>query len=97
MRVRLTPRALVEIERKRTWWRQQRPAAASLFEDELYARVEQALVDPNLGSIYKEEGGGAIRRLLLSRTRNHVYYAVDGDELVVLSVWGAARRRGPAL
>ena len=79
------------------WWRKQRPAAASLFEDELVAKVAQALVQPNLGSIYKEEGGVTIRRLLLPRTRNHVYYVIDGDELVVLSAWGAARRRGPAL
>lgn len=90
MRVRLTPRALLEIERKATWWRRERPAAASLFEDELVAKVAQALVQPNLGSIYKEEGGVTIRRLLLPRTRNHVYYVVDGDELVVLSAWGAA-------
>ncbi len=38
-----------------------------------------------------------VRRVLMAKTNNHVYYAVHEGEVVVLSVWGAPRRRGPKL
>jgi len=31
----------------------------------------------------------------MRKTHNHVYYAVEGNEIVVLTVWGALRGRGP--
>ena len=37
------------------------------------------------------------RRVLMPTTQNHVYYAVRENEIVVLSVWGAPRERGPKL
>jgi hypothetical protein len=30
-------------------------------------------------------------------TQNHIYFAVRDNEIVVLSVWGAPRERGPKL
>lgn len=33
----------------------------------------------------------------MPRTESHVYYATAGDHVVVLAIWGAHRRRGPAL
>ena len=33
----------------------------------------------------------------MRKTHNPVYYAVEGDDIVVLTVWGALRRRGPRL
>ena len=69
-----------------------------MFEQELDAAVDRALLDPNLGRVYPQsERTVAVRRLLLPRTRNHLYYSVRGDELIVLSVWGATKRRGPRL
>jgi hypothetical protein len=38
-----------------------------------------------------------VRRVLLPKTLNHVYYAVDGQDVVVLLVWGALHERGPTL
>ncbi len=38
-----------------------------------------------------------VRRVLLPKTLNHVYYAVDGEDVVVLSVWGALHEGGPKL
>jgi hypothetical protein len=38
-----------------------------------------------------------VRRVCLPKTKNHVYDAVEGDEIVVLSIWGAPRERGPRL
>jgi hypothetical protein len=36
-----------------------------------------------------------VRRVLLPKTKNHVYYAVEGDEIVVVSIWGAPKEHGP--
>jgi hypothetical protein len=33
----------------------------------------------------------------MPKTRNHVYYAIEGTEIVVLTIWGAPKGRGPKL
>lgn len=40
-----------------------------------------------------------LRRLLLPKTEYHVYFALERDEMVLVihSVWGARRGRGPKL
>jgi len=38
-----------------------------------------------------------VRRILMPKTERHVYHARLGDEVVILAVWGARRRRGPKL
>jgi len=40
---------------------------------------------------------GGIRRLILPRTRYHVYYRVAGQVLEILAVWHAVRGSGPGL
>jgi hypothetical protein len=49
--------------------------------------------------MYTALDGLPVRRVLLRKTRTHVYYSVDEDaELVtVLAVWGAPKGRGPKL
>ena len=95
MKIRLTPRALWETERKQTWWRANRPAARDLFDDEIDAALRQIRAMPSVGALYPSSFGTVVRRLLLPRTRNHVYYAAYEGEIVVLSVWGAPRGSGP--
>jgi plasmid stabilization system protein ParE len=97
MNLRLTPRALADAKRMKTWWQRHRPKAPDLFEQELTAALERIASAPNLGSIYEGGGGNAeVRRLLMPKTRNHVYYAVEANAVVVLTVWGAPKR-GPKL
>jgi plasmid stabilization system protein ParE len=98
MTPRLTPRALREAKRIKTWWRKNRPAAPDLFDDELEEMIECLLSTPTLGIAYKAERLDVpVFRVLLSRTENHLYYAVQADEIVVLSMWGARKERGPTL
>ena len=98
MNLRLTPRALLEAKRLKTWWRKNRPAAPDLFEQELDAALEQIVGAPGIGAVYdREDLEVPLRRVLLPKTKNHVYYAATSDEIVVLSVWGAPRGRGPKL
>lgn len=52
---------------------------------------------PIMGTAYEADVGFPVRRVLLKKSATHVYFGLNGDELVVLSVWGARRRRGPKL
>jgi plasmid stabilization system protein ParE len=98
MSLRLTPRALGEAKRIKTWWRRNRPAAPDLFEQEFAAALDRIARAPGLGSLYAEAAlEVAVRRVLLPKTLNHVYYTVDGEDVVVLSVWGALHEGGPKL
>jgi plasmid stabilization system protein ParE len=77
------------------WWRTNRRAAPDLFTSEL-DRASLALGDnPGLGLRYEPRPG--VRRLLLSRTRYHVYFVEEHDRVLVVAVWGANRGRGPDL
>jgi plasmid stabilization system protein ParE len=98
MRLRLTRRALADAKRMKTWWRRNRTKAEELFEQELDRALERIVAMPNVGSIYEQRDLDVeVRRLLMPKTHNHVYYAVTAKEIVVLTVWGASKGRGPKL
>jgi plasmid stabilization system protein ParE len=98
MRLRLARRALADAKRKKTWWQRNRPDAADLFEQELDATLERIAVSPVIGRRVEQRDGNVwVRRWLMPKTRNHVYYAIEGTEIVVLTIWGAPRGRGPKL
>jgi len=97
MKVRLAPRALSEAERLKTWWLKNRPLAPDLFDEEIAAAIERIGAAPGLGAIYPSSFARTLRRVLMPRTQNHVYYVVRANEVVVLSVWGAPRAKGPKL
>jgi hypothetical protein len=86
MSLRFTSRALAEAKRVKTWWRRNRPAAQTSSSRSSRRR-------------FYEEGDldVPVRRVLLPKTLNHVYYAIDGEDVVVLSVWGGLHERGPKL
>jgi plasmid stabilization system protein ParE len=96
MKLRLAARALREAKRLKTWWLANRPKAPDLFERELDVALEEIAADPQVGVLY-EQGklDVPVRRVLMPKTKTHVYWAVDGDEIVVVSIWGARKRRGP--
>ena len=98
MKFEVSKRARRQIERIQIWWLQNR-STPSLFLDELADAEKQLREKPDLGSVYLEHKRGTVRGLLLPKTKHHLYYRhrPDLDELVVLSVWGAARERGPKL
>jgi plasmid stabilization system protein ParE len=52
---------------------------------------------PNVGHPYRRSPVAGTRRVLLVRSRYHVYYVPLDDELVVLAVWHASRGSGPPL
>ncbi len=99
MKLRLATRALAEAKQIKTWWRENRPAAPDLFEQELDAALERISARPKSAGTLYEQGNleAPVRRVLMPKTANHVYFAVEGDEIVVVSIWGAPKKRGPKL
>jgi len=81
------------------WWREHRPAAPQLFALELADALELLAATPTLGIYYAKRRGRAIRRLLLPRSRYHIYFTYDetADVIEVCAVWQATRGRGPSL
>lgn len=70
-----------------------------MFLDELAAAERLLRGHPEAGLAYATHRAGVVRRILLGGTKYHLYYRyhADRDELVVLTVWGAVRERGPKL
>jgi plasmid stabilization system protein ParE len=99
MRVELAPRALAHVRQIETWWRANRPAAPTLFSDELIRLFERLAEGTAPGVKYPFGGAFEVRRALLARSRYHVYYSLEREEdlVKVRAVWHAARGRGPAL
>lgn len=99
MKIEIGKRARRQVERASSWWEENRPSAPSLFEQEFEGALRQLLTKPNSGVPYPTAKRPALRRLLLPETEYHVYFARERDEtaIVIHSVWGARRGRGPKL
>jgi len=99
MKLVFTPEAEQQASAMDDWWREHRPDARDLFARELAEARELIAAAPGIGVTYATRSGKTARRVLLPKTRNHVYFEIDGerDVVIVLAVWGAPRRRGPRL
>ena len=69
MRLRLTPRALSEAKRKKTWWHKNRPASDDLFEEEFNVTIRSLQGDPCLGTVYPSRFDIVVRRVLMTKRR----------------------------
>jgi plasmid stabilization system protein ParE len=87
----LTRRAERQIESIDTWWEANRPAAPLLFERELKSTLELVAVSPRIGTPTRSSRLPGVRRVLMRRTRYHVYYRAERGVLVVIAVWYAKR------
>jgi plasmid stabilization system protein ParE len=92
VKVRFSPRARQRARLVTTWWRANRPSAPDLLEQELGRATRQLAEKPDLGLVYQTARGKLIRRLLLPKTEQHVYYSVDDDSrtIVIQTIWGLA-------
>ena len=97
MKVRFTPRARRRAKLVLAWWRANRPVAPTLFEDELTQAIETLCEQPHAGTVYDPVAAARVRRLLLPKSEQHVYYVVDeaAEVVVIHTIWGARRGRGP--
>ena len=96
--VAFTARATRQTRRALAWWAENRPAALGLLEQELRNVLALVAATPTLGALARDTRVKDVRRVLLRRSRYHVYYRVDsaGMRLEVLALWHTSRR-DPAL
>jgi len=97
MNIKLTPRALSEAEAKKRWWRTNRQDSPDLFDDELAEALQAIRRNPVIGAIHPSKHPAVVRKRLMPTTNNHDYFAVHEGVILILSIWGAPRRRGPKL
>ena len=99
MRVDVTPSARRQAAKAKAWWREHRSAAPLLFENELADAIALLVEQPEAGQPLPRPRSPHLRRLLLRRTRYHVFYKYDAADsrILILAVWSAVRGRGPKL
>jgi len=93
----IPPEVEEQIRAIDSWWRENGPAAPSLFAEELAAGFELLKKAPQVGRRYPHPAVKNVRRLLLRSSRYHVYYTSGEEILIILSVWNAIRGTGPDL
>jgi hypothetical protein len=97
VRVELSAEAESQVLRIDDWWRSHRRASPDLFDDELDATLERIVLNLK-GVVYEQEHlDEIVYRVLMPRTRHHIYYVLRADVVFVLSLWGAVKERGPEL
>lgn len=98
MKIVLLDEAQRRFEAEDEWWRENRDAT-ELFIDEFARTLEQLSSTPEIGQNYRVAQDKLIQRVLMKKTRCHVYYFHDREHglVEIHSVWGAVRERGPKL
>lgn len=98
MKLKTTAKADWMILELDAWWRVHRASAASL-RALLQPAFEQLLAAPLVGKVYPHRRVPGARKLLVRGTPYAIYYRADleREEITVLAVWSAMRRRGPPL
>jgi plasmid stabilization system protein ParE len=74
------------------WWRINRTAAPDLFRSELRSTLRLIRRLPSLGAAYEGASVPGLRRLLMPRTRYHVYFALDEPARTVFVIRRLALR-----
>ena len=95
MKIFFTPEAERQATEMDRWWREHRQARPDLFADELSDALELIVRSPGAGTRYQTASGKSARRVLLPRTRNHLYFDETRDRIIVHAVWGTPRGHGP--
>lgn len=98
-RVQLTSEARRQLLEIAEWWTVNRRKAPELVLRELARATSLLAVTPMAGKAYRGATSASYRRLLLRRSRFHVYYLIDETARVVMivAIWNAVRGHGPAL
>jgi plasmid stabilization system protein ParE len=98
-RVKLSPQARAQLAIINRWWAENRPAAPTLIATEFEAAAAQLSDAPESGRLHDGRCRLPVRKLLMPRSRYHLYYEVDNANrlVTVLAVWHLSRGQGPRL
>jgi hypothetical protein len=99
VQLRIGKRAQGQAARIEQWWAEHREAAPGLFVDELEATFRFLCSERGAGVRWPTPRRPTLRRILMPRSKNHVYFMVDeaADVVRVLTIWGAPRGKAPKL
>src|SRR5262245_21132161 len=89
MKLRYTDPAANDLENGISYFREHAPSLVADFADSIDNAIGQLLDNPYL--VQETEMPG-IRRWYIRRFRYSIFYAVEGDEVVILHIRHAARR-----
>jgi len=89
MKLRILEPAFLEIEDAKEYYNLKQEKLGESFKNDVQATIDNILVFPELYPKIVDE----IRRCILHRFPYSIFYAIDGDTVVVLSV--AHQRRKP--
>ena len=94
VKIVLLEEAQRRFEEEDEWW-----DAKEFFIDEFERTLARVSSAPETGQRYRRARGKLIQRVLMMKTRCHVYYFHDRehDLVEVHSVWGVRRKYGPNL
>ena len=97
MNVRFSPEAQAQADE----CDRQHRTARDLFARELAGIKEVLLSNPKLGTVYTILDAQPVRKVLMPKTHQHVYYTADfeaeADVIMIHAVWGAPREGVPDL
>jgi plasmid stabilization system protein ParE len=98
-RLRVSRRAGRQIREASTWWLRHRDKAPLAFAEDLDDALNLIVELPNAGELDRRGRTAGVRRVLLTRTRYHLYYSVDESTrtVQVLSLWHTSRGTSPTL
>ncbi len=99
MKLRVGRRAQQQAMTIEAWWVEHRPAASGLFTDELESTFRHITEVRDAGVRWPTRRRPTLRRILMPRSNNHVYFLIDEQAATVhvLAVWGAPRGTTPGL
>jgi plasmid stabilization system protein ParE len=98
-RLRTSRRAGRQIREAAAWWSSNRDKAPFAFAEDLDDALHLIAELPKVGEPVQHVEMTGVRRLLLTRTRYHLYYRVAEDTRIVevLTLWHTSRARPPKL
>src|ERR1041384_1253033 len=81
------------------WWTAHREANPTLVMEEFDRCVSLLESSPDAGARFHRSRVPGVRRLVMRRTKHHVYYLHDERSAVVyiIAVWGAPKAGAPPL
>ena len=97
LRIRVSPRATLQIQKAAEWWAQNRPAVPGAVRADIGEALALLAQEPGIGSPCKGTRVVGVRRLLLTRIRYFIYYRTTVESLDVLAVWHVSRGKQPSV
>jgi len=97
LRVKISARAISQVQAAAAWWVENRPAAPDAIAADFGQAVALLAAQPGLGARYEGSRAPGVRRLFLNRLGYFIYYRQHGGDLQVLAFWHSSREHQPTL